>query len=199
MVINNQSVLTEDQIDLFKELINIAYGRAAGLLYEFTEVEIHLDIPEVNFLTQQDFAEMLSLAAEDSLVISQQSFRGKIAGETLMAFSRQEATKLSQLLNQIQDVSEGDVLSAVYEVGNIITTTSTQVLTEITNVQIMYDKPDTDLFTKSDLELLVQNINYDQIFSITTRLTIPDADVNAKIFYLFYRESIQLLAQSLQY
>ena len=199
MVVDHTFNLSDDQVDLFKELINIAYGNAAGLLYDLTEVEVELNIPEVNFLTHDEFTRLVSSQLAPEMVISQQSFHGQISGETLMLFSDAEANKLSQLLNRNQEMYEDDVLSAVYEVSNIITTTSTQILSQMTKVPIAFDKPLTQMIDEQALAQLIDKIDYTQIFSISTNLTIPTVQVDAKIFYLFYRESVELLAQSLNY
>lgn len=199
MVVDHTFNLSDDQVDLFKELINIAYGNAAGLLYDLTEVEVELNIPEVNFLTHDEFTHLVSSQLAPEMVISQQSFHGQISGETLMLFSDTEANKLSQLLNRNQEMYEDDVLSAVYEVSNIITTTSAQILSQMTKVPIAFDKPLTQMIAEQALAQLIDKIDYTQIFSISTNLTIPTVQVDAKIFYLFYRESVELLAQSLNY
>lgn len=202
MAIENQpntQVLTDDQQDVFQELINIAYGRAAGLLYDFMQEEIRLHIPEVYFCSYDEFVADVSQVSDSKMVISQQVFHGEIAGETLMVLSYSEAEKLSCLLNGMNEVTESDILSATSEVGNIITTASTQILSELMQNPIAFDRPITQLHSVDSLLNILHESDYSQIVLISTHLDIPSKNVKAKIYYLFFHSSIALLAKSLDY
>lgn len=196
---SNEAILTEDQIDVFRELINIAYGRAAGLLHEFTHAEVQLHVPEVAFFDYDGFLADIKQSMSSEMVVSEQAFNGQISGETLMLVSANDADKLSRLLHHTDQPSRAQTLSSVFEIGNIITTSSTQILSDLSHVPLAFNSPVTHFYSEQGLQKMLENIDYSRVISISTYLDIPDQNVFSKIYYLFYREAIHLLSKSLTY
>lgn len=192
-----EQVFNEDQADVFRELVNIAYGRAAGLLYQFTGAEIQLHVPEVAFFDYPGFVADVQRHLQTQMVVSQQNFSGRISGETFMLVSTDDAQTLTRLLHPHETLNDDQVLSTVFEIGNIITTASTQILSELSHVPIAFTSPVTEFYDAENLQALLAGIDYSQVMSISTFLDMPDNNVFAKIYYLFYRDAISLLADSL--
>lgn len=191
------ALFNEDQADIFRELINIAYGRAAGLLHQFTGAEIQLHVPQVAFFDYAGFIADIEHQMVAQMVVSQQTFSGRLAGETMMLVSADDARALSALLHPQQAIQADQVLSTIFEIGNIVTTSSTQILSELSQVPIAYTSPVTAFYDPPSLQALLAEINYSDIMSISTYLDIPQNNVFAKIYYLFYRDALALLAESL--
>lgn len=191
------SLFNEDQADVFRELINIAYGRAAGLLHQFTGAQIHLHVPQVAFFDYAGFIADIEHNMAQQMVLSQQTFSGRLAGETMILVSAADARVLSALLHPQQPLQDDQVLSTIFEIGNIITTSSTQILSELSQVPIAYTSPVTGFYDPPSLQALLAGIRYQDVLSISTYLDIPQHNVFAKIYYLFYRDALALLANSL--
>ena len=197
MAVNEDVPLTDDQADVLRELINIAYGRAAGLLYSFIGTQIHLHIPEVRFFDFPGFLTDIQPFLNDTLVTTSQTFSGKIGGDTLMLMPLSDAVKIAQLLQNSEAPSDADVLASVSEVGNIVTTSATRILSELSKVPITFENPSSRYHTSESLLAMLSEINYQEVISISTQLDIPENRIYARIYYLFHRKSISLLAQTL--
>lgn len=200
MVMSEHEILfDQDQIDYFQELINIAFGRAAGLLHDFTGHDIHLHIPEVKFESYSDFFTKLEARLTNETVISQQNFNGQIAGETLLILNRGSAKTLAKILHQIPEPTNKDIISAAYDVGNIITTSSTKVLADISNLPMSFSTPVAEIIQKHDLLAHLNIQKYESVVTITTILDIPDANIHSEVHYLFKKPSLRILAESLSF
>lgn len=192
-------IFNQDQIDYFQELINIAFGRAAGLLHDFTGHDINLHIPEVKFESYSNFFDKMEARLTNETVISQQNFNGQIAGETLLTLDRGSAKMLAKILHQIPEPSNKDIISAAYDVGNIITTSSTKVLADISNLPMSFSTPVAEIINKADLLAHLNIQKYDSVVTITTILDIPEANIHSEVHYLFKKPSLKILADSLTF
>ena len=189
----------QDQIDYFQELINIAFGRAAGLLHEFTGHDIHLHIPEVKFESYEAFYQKIEARLTNETVISQQNFNGQISGETLLILDRASAKTLAKIMHKVAEPNNKEIISCAYDVGNIITTSSTKVLADISNLPMSYSTPVAEIVQKLDLLAHLNIQKYESVVTITTILDIPEANIHSEVHYLFKKPSLKILADSLSF
>lgn len=195
MAIDN--ILNEDQIDYFQELINIAFGRAAGLLNELTGKEVRLHIPKVKFENYDTFVKEVTEDINEPSIVSKQTFNGKISGETMMTMSRSASESMAMLINETDNVTDKQILSTVYEIGNIITTTSTKTLSDLAKVPLVFNAPETSFQDKEELIASVEQHHYTNVITISTFLDIPEASIKSKIYYLFHQDSVDVLSKAL--
>ena len=100
-------------------------------------------------------------------------------------------------MNGTDSVTDQQILSAVYEIGNIITTTSTKTLSDLAKVPLVFNAPSTKFQHKKDLVEKIGQNDYSNVISITTYLDIPNASIHSKIYYLFHQESVTVLSAAL--
>ena len=87
--------LTDDQIDAFKELVNIGVGRAASMLNEMVESRIFLEIPCIQVLDAANLQQELTKKFNsDCFATVRQSFTGSFSGIAELLFPTESASKL---------------------------------------------------------------------------------------------------------
>ena len=97
--------------DTFREVVNVAMGRAAALLARVLGVFIQLPIPNVNILEVGELHMALADAARgDKLTaVCQGYIGGGIAGEALLLFHDSEVADMARLMRR-QDYTEMEML-----------------------------------------------------------------------------------------
>lgn len=133
--------LTEDQRDALQELMNIAMGQAADQLAQLTDTMVTLSVPFIHPLIR----EQNNLAIPDhlrrgSMIVTRQSFLGKLRGEVFVCFGSRGADKLAKLLGyKGGDRAQQDEL--MLDVTNILTGACISGLAKQVATQVSYDPP----------------------------------------------------------
>ncbi|MBM4053572.1 MAG: hypothetical protein FJ264_02640 [Planctomycetes bacterium] len=121
------NVLSELQIDAFKEIINIAFGDAAASLSEVIELHATLNVPEIKILHSKELREFINKAfgAGEDLHIVEQHYTSKFKGIAYLVFSRNSGKLFISLLEEYRDMPANMSINllekeTLTEVGNII-------------------------------------------------------------------------------
>jgi chemotaxis protein CheC len=127
---------TPEQIDAFKELINIGVGRAAGSLNQMCGAHVRLRVPEVRVLEAGGLEALLRAeggSMDGRIAAVRMPFSGSYRGSADLIVPAESAAQLVSLLIGDADSTELDALRAatLTEVGNIVLN---GVLGSITNV-----------------------------------------------------------------
>ncbi len=115
--------LTEIQLDVFRELVNIGIGRAAGALNGMLQTRIYLQVPRVKFLTPPGLREEMNTLNNEKLSIVRLRFGGSFSGSTSLVFPPDSAVKLVDIITDVTDeTSDLDAIKigTLTEVGNIV-------------------------------------------------------------------------------
>jgi len=115
--------ITELQLDVLRELINIGVGRAAETLNQMTSSHVALDIPQVQVKTVAQALVDCKSQLNDPVSVVKLGFDGLFSGLSVLYFAPDEAGKLvSLLLGEEPSAVEMDMLRAgtLQEVGNIV-------------------------------------------------------------------------------
>ena len=131
-------------MDILRELGNIGAGNATTALSQLINRRIDMGIPKVNVCEFNELSDVLG-GPENPIVGILLSVEGDINGMMMFALEQSSAHHLVNILmnrdiNTFEDFSEMD-LSALNEIGNIITGAYLSSLSTLTNLKIIASVP----------------------------------------------------------
>ncbi len=137
-------ILTPQQADGLKELINIAFSRTAASLSELTGHRVVLDVPEVMVHPMGELQEALCGFIPGEVASVHQIFTGPVSGDALLLLNYEGATKLVDILTEGNtstrrlDASAREVLT---EVGNILLNACLGMFGNLLRVHVTFSVP----------------------------------------------------------
>ncbi len=182
----NESVsfekVTKEYYDVLKELGNIGAGNATTALAQMLQCKVDMKVPQVRLLDFKDVGE--AMGGEEQIVIGiYLAVEGDITGSIMFVLERNAGKALvSKLMGM--PATEGDFtemeISALKEIGNIITGAYLNSLAQLTNLKMLPSIPDLNVDMLNAI-LSVPAIEFgimgDQILLIQTVFT-DDVDLN---------------------
>lgn len=139
------SSLNAFHLDVLKEVGNIGSGNAATALAKLLDKKVDMKVPQIRIMGFSDVNEVLG-GAETPVVGILLAVRGDITGYILFVLEQQAANMLVNILmgNPSDEQLEYNeiALSALKEVGNILTGSYLSALSNLTGLKIMADVPD---------------------------------------------------------
>ncbi len=112
-----------DYFDGYKEVANVAMGRAADLLARLLDVFVVLPIPNVSMFEVSELHMALNQFSDDDTSISAlcQGFIGPgIAGEALMIFNEASFADIADLMNYTGAINESIQMELLMDTSNIL-------------------------------------------------------------------------------
>lgn len=190
--------VTENYYDVLKEIGNIGAGNAMTALSQMLQCKVDMQVPQVKLL---DFKEVGSLmGGEEQIMVGVYlGVEGDITGSIMFLV---EVNSAKHLINKVMMgmASEGSEfgemeLSAMQEVGNIITGAYLNSLSMLTNLKIypsppsltvdmagaILSVPAIQFGTLGDKILLIQSQFYDEVAIDGYFILIPDLESYSKI------------------
>lgn len=115
--------LNELQRDALTELFNMAVGRAAASLSELVGQEVCLTVPEVEIVSRDRAAEIMTERALGRVAAVTEAFDGPISGDAILLFPESQSLELVRAMladgTSIEELTELEQ-DALMEIGNII-------------------------------------------------------------------------------
>ena len=192
----NPESMSQEYYDVLKELGNIGAGNATTALAQMLQCRIDMTVPQVRLLGLQEIGKVMG-SEEQIMVGIYLAVEGDITGSMMFLTKKETAKHLVNKLMQMdtgEEFSEMDI-SALKEIGNIITGAYLNALSMITNMSIYPSVPDLTIDMASAI-LSVPAIEFgtigDQILLIQTQFSdeialdgffilIPDVESYQKI------------------
>ncbi|WP_439861560.1 hypothetical protein [Pseudomonas sp. MBLB4136] len=134
--------LSEDQRDALQELMNVAMGQGADRLARLTETFVTLSVPRIHPVGVANSAllEQLMLASQP-VIITRQSFLGRLRGEVIVCFGENGADQLAGLMGY-EAGDKGAVRDElVLDVTNILTGACINGLAQQVEMKVSYGSP----------------------------------------------------------
>ncbi|OFI06995.1 CheY-P phosphatase CheC [Clostridium acetireducens DSM 10703] len=200
-------MLTKEQNDILKELMNIYVGRAAKLLSEIINKRINLSVPELHIILPQfkseinkeKFPEFL----KGTLMSSSLSFGEEFTGKAELVFPTDKIKVLTSLclgeddfldlgeenFNNFNDI-DFDVMK---EIGNIILNSVMGGIGDLLNTKLQYTVPEIELF--DIIEYRKRIIEKQDVYFILmyVSFTVEDTEIQGAILTNFSLNSITQL------
>lgn len=189
--------MSEQYFDVLKELGNIGAGNATTALAQMLQCKVDMKVPQVKLLEFSEVGEMMG-GEEQIMAGIYLCVEGDITGSIMFLLKKDAARHLvSKLMGmELPDEEFGEIeVSALKEIGNIITGAYLNSLSTITNLKIFPSVPDMTIDMAGAI-LSVPAIEFgtlgDKILMIQTQFTddyeldgyiilVPDLESYAKI------------------
>ena len=188
----NLDTMSNEYFDVLKELGNIGAGNATTALSQMIQCKIDMAVPQVQLL---EFKELGAAMGGEEVVMAgiYLAIDGDIKGSIMFLLEKNAAkhlvSKLMGMESQEDDLSEME-LSALKEVGNIITGAYLNSLSSITNLTIFPSVPDLtvdmagailsvpaiEFAALGDRMLMIQTQSFDEMVLDGYFILIPDLD-----------------------
>ena len=188
----NLDTMSNEYFDVLKELGNIGAGNATTALSQMIQCKIDMAVPQVQLL---EFKELGAAMGGEEVVMAgiYLAIDGDIKGSIMFLLEKNAAkhlvSKLMGMESQEDDLSEME-LSALKEVGNIITGAYLNSLSSITNLTIFPSVPDLtvdmagailsvpaiEFAALGDRMLMIQTQVFDEMVLDGYFILIPDLD-----------------------
>lgn len=196
--LDNLEEISSEYFDVLKEIGNIGAGNATTALSQLLNTKVDMMVPQVRLLDFQEVGS--SMGGEEQIMAGIYLLvEGDITGSIMFLLNEQAAHLLVAKLMGIEGTIEGALdeiqLSALKEIGNIITGAYLNALSMLTNMKIFPSIPDLSIDMAGAI-LSVPAIEFgalgDKILLIQTQFTdevaldgyfilVPDLDSYEKI------------------
>lgn len=192
---DGQMASDEDKLDAYRELINVAMGRAGENLARLMGEFIDLPIPNVNML---ESSELLMAVAEinhnESVsAVSKGFVSAGIKGEALVIFSDTNTANIVELLQYEKSLDEArQELEALMDVSNILIGACLNALSEQLLVRFTHSHPIL-LGRHQGLDVLLKdNIRHlDKIMAVEIGYAIKSRDIRFDLLLLFPDDAME--------
>lgn len=193
----NLDTMSNEYFDVLKELGNIGAGNATTALSQMIQCKIDMAVPQVRLL---EFKELGAAMGGEEVVMAgiYLAIDGDIKGSIMFLLEKKAAKhlvgKLMGMESEEEDLTEME-LSALKEVGNIITGAYLNSLSSITNLTIYPSVPDLtvdmagailsvpaiEFAALGDRMLMIQTQFFDEMVLDGYFILIPDLDSYGKM------------------
>ena len=191
--------VTENYYDVLKEIGNIGAGNAMTALSQMLQCKVDMKVPQVRLLEFSEVGDMIG-GEEQIMVGVLLGVEGDITGSMMFMVQEDSARHLIQkiTMGMLPEGTEFEEmgLSAMREVGNIITGAYLNSLSTLTNLKIyptppaltvdmagaILSVPAIQFGIFGDKILMIQSQFYDEIELDGYFILIPDLESYAKIF-----------------
>lgn len=207
MNVQNDDILTSEEIEILQEIMNIAFGYSAADLAEVIDTQVVLSIPFIKVMQITELPEYFIEHVKDYVHINivEQKFWGKFKGDALLVFSSGAGKELIALLQQDDNGSfesePVDILEreTLLEVGNIIIGACVGKFAELLKDVVTYAPP------KVVIEQISKDAISDNKFDpdssaiiLKTDFRFEKGDVTGFLFIVTSNESVSWLREALK-
>jgi chemotaxis protein CheC len=188
-------------LDLLRELNTIGTGRVATALSEILEARVELTFPEAEFISFKNLVQKLNLGK--TFFIIETNLEGDIMGRMTFLLHIQDAKVLGSglLKKKPDDIDTGDQLfqSSLRETVNIFAGSYTEVITEMTHLNIYYNVPFLNLgSTEIYLASIPEQFYLPELmFFISTIIKVENISFRGALLFLLDYNSIKRLFETL--
>ncbi len=199
-------IISDEEIEILQELMNIAFGKAAADLAEVIDIHVILSVPYIKILQATELLDYIKDEIKDynNINIIEQKFWGKFKGDALLLFPSGAGKKLLAILEHEEDTTyESDPIDilereTLMEVGNILIGACIGKMAELLRDVVTYTPP----------RIIVENFPHNAIpgkqydpnntaVILKTVFRFDEGDVNGFLFFVTSHESIKWLGEAL--
>lgn len=207
MIPEGRSVfLTEDELEILKEIMNIAFGKATADLAELINIFITLTVPDVRIIATDELQPYIKdeVKEYDRVSLVEQKFWGEFNGSALMIFPSDSGRELITLLtNEGADSLESDPISelekgTLMEIGNILIGACVGRIAELLGDVLTYSPPIVYVERLSKDGFFQQSSEIKSpVITLKTLFSFENKDVTGFLFLVTSHKSIAWLSKAL--
>jgi len=201
-----QDRITDEEIEILQEIMNIAFGKATADLAEYIDIFIKLSVPDVHIKKTDDISQYIGEAIQNREPISvvEQRFWGKCKGYALLIFPAGSGKALIGILSGDDlDAYGSDPIdelekAALMEIGNILIGACIGKIADILNDVMTYSPP-LVLLEKHAGAIVLHKLTalHDHAIVLRTIFNFEKREVSGQLMLLFSQESIRWLKKAL--
>jgi len=184
--------------DAFREVVNVAMGRAAALLARVLGVFIQLPIPQVNLLEVGELHMALADAAQGQKLtaVCQGYIGGGIAGEALLLFHDSEVADMARLMRR-QNYREMEML---LDLSSLLISACLSGIAEQIEVVFSQGHPQV-LGQHASIDELIRlnSARWKKTLAVEFSYSLEGHDIHFDLLLLFTEDSVELLRRKLAY
>ena len=189
------------KLDSYREIANVAMGRAGDLLARLLNVSVRMPIPNVNLLASSELHMALSATEEDSVSAICQGYIGNgISGEALVLFYDSSFSQMAKLMNfqgELNDASERELL---VDLSNILNGAFLKGLSDQLDITFSQSHPKLLGQHLKVVDLLGADKNsWQNILAIEINYVIEVYDVHCDLLLLITEDSLPVLNNKINY
>ena len=186
--------------DAFREVINVAMGRAAALLARVLGVFVQLPLPNVNILEVGELHMALADAQSDERLtaVCQGYIGGGISGEALLIFHDSEVADMAKLLHR--SAAESSSMEMLLDMSSVLIGACLSGIAEQINIKFSQGHPQI-LGQHAPIDELIRlnQQRWRKTLAVEFSYSIEGHDIHFDLMLLFTEDSVPLLTKKLAY
>jgi chemotaxis protein CheC len=200
------SPVTDEELDILQEIMNIAFGQAAADLAEVINIFVVLSVPHIQVLKGAELAGYLCSELVDcsNISIVEQVFRGKFRGSAFLVFPSGAGKELIFLLDgdnsAVPESGTMEVLEkeTLMEVGNILIGACVGKMSELLGDVVTYAPPKV-VVENHPHQVLPDNLFDPEYTAIVmkTLFRFDERDVSGFLFLVTTQDSLGWIQEAL--
>lgn len=187
-----------DILDVYREIANVAMGRAGDRLARLLGVFVTLPVPRVTIIEPSDLRMTFQhVAGGVGVAAVCQGFIGAgIAGEALLTFNASSFSDLAELMHYEGKIDEAAELELIMDVSSLLSGACLNGFSEQLDIDFSQGHPQVLGRHVSIDELLRRNASrWDRILAIEFGYQIEDRNFNCELVLLFTEDSMHALGR----
>ncbi|MDP2079196.1 MAG: chemotaxis protein CheC [Sulfuricurvum sp.] len=195
---------SSDHLDVLKELMNIAMGNATASIADLLQAFGTMHIPHLTITDMDGLKKYIdeALKYDEKYYVTKQLFGGIIGGEFIFVMTDESAANLGNYLYDVSQPNDADIMDAVIELTNILSSTIISRLTEELKTKVQFFAPSTEIISGNHLIGDEDTLNYHKIIIVSTVMEFQSHKISGQIFILARDETIirlrELIDQKLE-
>ena len=188
--------------ETFREVTNVAMGRAGALLARVLKVFVKLPIPNVNIFDVGDLSMALADAQRGNRVsaVCQGYIGGGISGEALLIFHDSNFGDVAKLMNYKGILDDNTQVELIMDLASLLTGACLNGFAEQLDLRFSQGHP-VILGQHCQFEdlLRINQTRWKKTLAVEISYTIENHDVSFDLLFLFTEDSVPRLQDKLQY
>ncbi|MBA4419237.1 MAG: chemotaxis protein CheC [Syntrophus sp. (in: bacteria)] len=201
-----QQIISDEELDILQEIMNIAFGKATADLAQIIDIYINLSVPYVKVINTASLEEYIKeeIRGYNDISIVEQKFWGEFKGSAFLIFPAGAGKELITLLtgeeidafasDPIDELEKGTLM----EVGNILIGACVGKIAELLNDSLAYSPPIVHIGNTHEETLPKALLDaYDLTIALKTSFSFEKKDIVGFLFVVTSQESLLWLRKAL--
>jgi chemotaxis protein CheC len=207
MNMQDEQILSAEEIEILQEIMNISFGKSAADLADVIDTHVVLSVPFIKIIPVSELPTYFKDHLKDYKTISiiEQKFWGRFKGDALLVFSSGAGRELIKMLqhetgtgfdSDPMDIMERETLM---EVGNILIGACVGKLAELLKDVVTYTPP--MVVVERDYGVAISENRYDPnnaAIVLKTDFCFDEGDVSGFLFLVTSHESVTWMKEALR-
>ena len=191
-----------DLKDGYREVANVATGRAVDLLARFLDAFINMPIPSVNIIEVSELHMMLESASQrDSVSAVCQGFIGSgIAGEALLIFNESSFADIAELMKFEGEIDDTVQLELLMDISSIFIGAFLKSIAEQLDINFSQSHPIViGQHVKVDDLVKRNTATWKKTLAIELGYSVENRNINCELLLLFTEDSVDRFSELVSY